>query len=57
MDCVALKGRRLAKLSLAGVDDLLGMLGHVAGFVEELKAFCKAGVDLPEIGGVGRKAR
>ena len=49
-----MKGRRLAKLSLAGVEDLLGTFEVEAGFVEELRLLCRAGVDLPAMGGVGR---
>ena len=53
---VGLKGRRFAKLSLAGVDVLLGTVEPVGAPACGFEEVCKAGVDLPEMGGVGRRA-
>ena len=50
--CEALNDTRLAKLSFAGVEDLLG-IGELAGLLGALMS--TEGVDLPDIGGVGRR--
>ena len=54
--CAALKLTRLAKLSLAGVDPLLPVGALPGGFWEEDGKDGGFGVDLPDIGGVGRNA-
>lgn len=51
----ALKGTRLAKLSLAGVEDLLGTCDVEAALFKPTKVCATEGVDLPDIGGVGRR--
>ena len=50
-----MKDTRLAKLSLAGVEDLLGTCDVEPALFELAMVCATEGVDRPDMGGVGRR--